>query len=472
MQKIQQPIHADYEKWRDTFLYKKLKLAIVVWSFFHAAMEINATIPGVLGKYYRRGAISTLKFFLVSSQQWLMHELCFIGCLILLQLPQTRKYIKIIFVIFCCTLPFYSYLQSIIYVIPYYLGIGKLESQSVQAFASIGDNQDFIFCLKPIPLGVDTRYYHLLFPIIGVLVPVYLRLHLKSQVSVFLFGIIVSVISDPTYNFWKLSQEQQLACSSSLIHSLIYSLLPCAVIDYGIYLYEKTLKTEFQYWWQLRLFLNAVAHDLRNPVLGTILVLENLLTKPSQKLEVDRTVLEDVVTGNKRQLDLIDSMIEAHASEVQGITLHSQAMVLRPLTQSVVTDLSPILNQERASIMNLIPSNLPAIYIDALQLSRVYHNLIINAIKVNRPGLQITLDAWVIEDKLHCIVADNGIGMSPHQATKLFELYARGQNFKESTGLGLGLYICKQIIIAHNGEIGVNSSPGNGASFWFRLPLA
>jgi signal transduction histidine kinase len=475
MQKLgQKPIYSDYQKWRDTFLYQKLQLAIVIWSFFHAAIEINSLVPEFLGKYYKRGLVSALIFFVNSSRDLLIQELIFIGCLILLHLPKTQKYLKAIFIIFACSIPFYHYFKVIITTIPYLIGLKTPVSESVDIVASLGESLDTIHCLalNQIRLGLDTKYYHLLFPIIGVLVPVCLRLHVTSQISVFLFGIFAYFFNNPTYNFWKLSQEQQIACSTDAIYSLIFTLLPCVVVDYGIYLYELTLKTEFKYWWQLRLFVNAVAHDLRNPVLGTILVLENLLKQAPDKLEVDKTIVENLVIGNKRQLDLIDSLLEAHASETQGIKVYPQSIKLSPLVQSIIRDLLSILNQERTIVISLIKSELPEVYVDVLQLSRVYHNLIINAIKVNQPGLQITIDAWVVEDKLHCIVADNGIGMSQQQATKLFELYARGQNLSQSLGLGLGLYICQQIIRAHGGEIGVNSSPGEGATFWFTLPLS
>ena len=70
-----------------------------------------------------------------------------------------------------------------------------------------------------------------------------------------------------------------------------------------------------------------------------------------------------------------------------------------------------------------------------------------------------------------CTVQDNGVGMTQAQCDRLFERYARG-NRTQSIGVGLGLYLCRQIIQAHRGDIGVNSAPGQGTTFWFTLPLA
>jgi signal transduction histidine kinase len=131
-----------------------------------------------------------------------------------------------------------------------------------------------------------------------------------------------------------------------------------------------------------------------------------------------------------------------------------------------------MLDKEQTLVTNLIPADLPPVNTDPLQLSRVYQNLIVNAIKYNRPGLRITLDAKLEGGWVHCTVADNGVGMRKEQCEKLFDLYFRGEQKRQSVSLALGLYLCRQIIKAHGGEIGVHSRPGEGATFWFTLPLA
>jgi two-component system sensor histidine kinase/response regulator len=73
---------------------------------------------------------------------------------------------------------------------------------------------------------------------------------------------------------------------------------------------------------------------------------------------------------------------------------------------------------------------------------------------------------------LRCAVVDNGTGMTAEQANNLFEIYQRGSQAKRTIGLGLGLYLCRQIVNAHQGEIGIVSVPNAGAEFWFTLPLA
>jgi len=80
------------------------------------------------------------------------------------------------------------------------------------------------------------------------------------------------------------------------------------------------------------------------------------------------------------------------------------------------------------------------------------------------------LNSWI--SRIFCTVEDHGAGILPEQCEHLFDLYVRGYQSRHSVGLGLGLYLCRQIIGAHGGEIGVISSPGAGASFGFTLSLA
>jgi len=222
---------------------------------------------------------------------------------------------------------------------------------------------------------------------------------------------------------------------------------------------------------QLTVFLHAVSHDLRNPVLGMGIVLKNLMAAERSEIQVPMSVLQRMAASNDRQLQLIDSLIETHATEVWGITLKRQSVALDQLVQSAIADLQPLLDQENTILTHQFPANLPAICADPLQVARVYQNLIANALKHNPPGLHITLDARQEGAWLHCTIVDNGIGISPEQQDKLFDLYFQGNQKRKSVGLGLGLYLCQQIIQGHGGSIGVESTLGTGSTFWFTLPL-
>ncbi|MEH2089778.1 PAS domain-containing sensor histidine kinase [Nostoc sp.] len=223
---------------------------------------------------------------------------------------------------------------------------------------------------------------------------------------------------------------------------------------------------------ELRVFFHAVSHDLRNPVLGTLMVLKNLLARPEENIAISRSILERMIQSSDRQLNLINSLMETHISEVQGVVLQRQTVQLLTVIEAAIADLEPLLAQNQAKLTNLVSADLPLVNADPTQLWRVFSNLIVNALKHNPPELLLTINATCQDGMIYCTVSDNGVGISQQQSDRLFDLYFRGTSIGNSVSLGLGLYLCKQIIHAHGGEIGVNSTLDAGATFWFTLPIS
>ncbi len=221
----------------------------------------------------------------------------------------------------------------------------------------------------------------------------------------------------------------------------------------------------------LRVFIHAVSHDLRNPVTGTLLVLKNLQSQPGERISISHSILERMIQSGDRQVKLINTLLEAHASEVRGVVCNCEPLELAELIQSVVADLEPVVAQYQATLISLVPAKLPLVNGDRNQLWRVFENLISNALKHNPPGVIVTLKATVEADLIRCFVEDNGIGISQQQRDRLFQLYVRGSQARHTPGLGLGLYLCRQIITAHGGEIDVITSLEAGTTFWFTLRL-
>ncbi|MBD2525902.1 PAS domain S-box protein [Nostoc sp. FACHB-133] len=223
---------------------------------------------------------------------------------------------------------------------------------------------------------------------------------------------------------------------------------------------------------ELRVFFHAVSHDLRNPVMGTLMVLRNLLARPEENISISRSILERMIQSSDRQLNLINSLMEAHISEVQGVVLQRQPVQLLTVVEAAIADLEPLLEQNQAKLTNLVSADLPLVNADPTQLWRVFSNLIVNSLKHNPPGLLLTINATHEDEMIYCTVSDNGVGISQQQSDRLFDLYFRGANIRNSVSLGLGLYLCKQIINANGGQIGVNSVLDAGATFWFTLPIS
>lgn len=234
----------------------------------------------------------------------------------------------------------------------------------------------------------------------------------------------------------------------------------------------------------LRVYIHAVSHDLRNPVTGMLMVLKNFLEEVSPNLTeipISTSILDRMANSCDRQLNLINSLVETSDVGLQGITVNCQPLDLQEFTQKILEEWQPIFEQSQVHVENLVTSPLPLVQGDYHQLWRVFDNLFSNAIKYNPPGLTLTLSAKLLSQKLsqkksqpeyiYYTISDDGVGMNSEEAEKLFELYQRGKGVGKIQGLGLGLYLCRQIIMAHGGKIGVKTQPNKGASFWFTLPV-
>jgi signal transduction histidine kinase len=215
---------------------------------------------------------------------------------------------------------------------------------------------------------------------------------------------------------------------------------------------------------------------LKNPVMGTSVMLQGFLLQPDRQIFIDRSCLEQLLAGSHRQISLINALPEAQSVENGTLILHCQPLRLDTLVHEVIDDLAAIVEQHHMTLSHYVASNLPLVNADKTQIWRVFNNLISNALKHNPNGTRIEIHAEVIQNQnthwIRCTIRDDGIGILPFQLPDLFKLYTRGTKARRMPGLGLGLYLCQQIITAHQGEIGVNSEPNQGSSFWFTLPVA
>lgn len=227
----------------------------------------------------------------------------------------------------------------------------------------------------------------------------------------------------------------------------------------------------------LQQVLYALAHDLRNPVIGMQMVLQNLLDGVGAAPEEDgvvvpRPVLERMLQGSHCHLKQIDALIDAHTCQAQRLVVHPEPLQLGVLIADLVQDLAPLLEKNRAGLVSDLPATLPPINADPKQIRRVFEHLITNALKHNPPAVQLRISADLVGESVSCCVQDNGVGIPVDQCGALFQLHQRGENARYTHGLGLGLFLCQQIVESHGGKIAVESEPGAGAKFWLTLPIA
>jgi signal transduction histidine kinase len=179
-----------------------------------------------------------------------------------------------------------------------------------------------------------------------------------------------------------------------------------------------------------------------------------------------------MIQGNERQLGMINALLEIHSFMEQGVVLHCQQLNFSTILESIIPDLQPLLDQNQATLENLVSADLPLVMADATQLQRVLLTLLIYSLQNNPPGLHFSFSSTVEAGMIRIQIEHNGVAISKLDCDRFFDLYVRDPQAPCSTILGLKMYLSRQIIQAHGGEIDVISHSQRGLTFWFTLPVA
>jgi len=140
------------------------------------------------------------------------------------------------------------------------------------------------------------------------------------------------------------------------------------------------------------------------------------------------------------------------------------------IVESAVSNLSSAIDETGAEI---VVEDLPTVTCDGSQLVQVFQNLIGNAVKFARPGESpvVRVGAFEGDGVWTFAVRDNGIGIEPKYFERIFQMFQRLHTRQEYAGTGIGLALCKKIVERHGGRIRVESTPGQGTTFLFTLPV-
>jgi signal transduction histidine kinase len=219
---------------------------------------------------------------------------------------------------------------------------------------------------------------------------------------------------------------------------------------------------------ELQQFAYIASHDLREP-LRTVSIYAQLLAKRyAGKLDGDADqFIEFIVENAARMETLVHDLLDFSRIDVRGMDFFTRTS-LEAALDDAIGNIRSLVAESGAVITR---DSLPTVMGDAVQLTRLFQNLLVNSIKYRNedvPRVHITVresgDDYLVS------VKDNGIGIDPQYAEKIFGIFRVLQPRDRNSGSGMGLAICRKIVTRHSGRIWVDSALGHGATFYWTIP--
>ncbi len=221
---------------------------------------------------------------------------------------------------------------------------------------------------------------------------------------------------------------------------------------------------------ELQRFAYVASHDLQEPLRSIVSFSQLLERRYKGRLDQDADeFIGFIIEGGMRMQTLIENLLQVSRVETRArepVPTDPEAVVyasVRSLDEAV-----------RGAGATVTVGELPAVMADPAQLEQVFANLIGNAVKYRHPDRApvIAISAERMDGMVEFAVRDNGIGIEPEYFDRIFEMFRRLHTHHPYEGTGIGLAVVKRIVDRHGGTVRVESTPGEGSTFFFTLPAA
>lgn len=222
---------------------------------------------------------------------------------------------------------------------------------------------------------------------------------------------------------------------------------------------------------RLRSFINSLSHELRTPltsIIGNTELLEDLVGGELTSMQAG--FVRQIQNGTLRMKRLVDDLLEFARIEAGTFQVKLQETDLVPVIQEITDSFRLQLEEANLDLSLSLPDEPLVLRVDAQRIEQVIGNFLSNAIKFTPPAGDITLRVLRTEESYRFEVTDSGPGIAQEDLPKLFKPFGQLEAGSRKGGTGLGLSLCKTLVEAHGGTIGVRSELGKGATFWFTLP--
>jgi PAS domain S-box-containing protein len=222
-------------------------------------------------------------------------------------------------------------------------------------------------------------------------------------------------------------------------------------------------------------FLGIISHELRTPlnaIMGFGSILDDELAGPLT--DQQHTYLAKMLGGAEDMLGLVNDLLDMSRIQAGKFGVTPTRVALSHLVADVLADLAPTAGAKAIALRQEVASDLPPVWAERQRISQVVSNLVCNAINFTQAGGWVEVRVRADGAFVRVEVEDNGPGIPQEAQAGLFEPFTQVDmtETRKVGGVGLGLSICKSLVEAHGGAIGVGSNAGKGATFWFTLPIA
>ena len=218
-------------------------------------------------------------------------------------------------------------------------------------------------------------------------------------------------------------------------------------------------------------FFSAIAHELKTPLTVLKTLVASLDRYPSLPEATQREIRQSLEANLNRLETLISETLESARLEARSVRLHPGPVHLVARIHRVVNRLQPLFQQKQLTVQVLAPEPGPVVRADPRFLDRILENLLENAAKFSPEQGILQIRVQVAEEQATVCVADQGPGIPPEARDRVFEKFYTSPASSSQGGVGLGLYIVRELVRLHGGRIWIQDATLGGSEFCFTLPL-
>jgi NtrC-family two-component system sensor histidine kinase KinB len=215
----------------------------------------------------------------------------------------------------------------------------------------------------------------------------------------------------------------------------------------------------------------TVAHEFRTPLTSLRMAIHILLegtVGPVNEKQLD--LLQAAREDCERLQDIVDDLLDLARIQAGKVEVQPAAISAKSLVEGALANRSAAALAAKIQLAAEVGEPVLPVMADAERIALVLDNLIGNAVRHSAPGSTVVVRAQPQHDSVRFEVVDHGEGIPAEYRSRIFEKFFRVPGTK-GEGIGLGLYLAREIVLAHGGDMGVESEPGKGSSFWFTLPV-